>query len=572
MTELLTSAQMRAIEQAAIDSGEVTGLELMERAGRGVVDAVFRWRPELETAPHRAVVLCGPGNNGGDGYVIARLLRDLHWDVDVHALAPSTTADAQAMAARWTGAVLPLTEKAIRNGADADLYVDAILGTGLTRAPEGDLAALLRYLGGAGGDTVFFMSRLVAVDAPSGLCLDSGRALAGYGLPHAGLTVTFECPKIGHFLAQGPAACGALDVVDLGLARLRAAQLVPEIDPSIVRPPMVRLAEPEPRAAPTAQDVMMRWTATTKDEAGEHKFDHGHCMVVAGGMGRTGAARLAARAALRMGAGLVTVAAPGSAMLECATQLTAIMLRRCDDAGALAALLEDTRITSLCIGPGLGLEVRHRDLVAAALDSGKPCVLDADALTLVAGDVALQEKLHENCVLTPHMGEFRRLCPDLAEQLEHPIEQARKLMQQSLADPLSETAKTLRTKALEMRDQTLSGPAFSKVDAARAASDRFGCSIVLKGPDTVFAQPGGLCHVHACAYGREAPWLATAGAGDVLAGMIAGEMAKSPNAFTVFMPAAIWLHAEAARSFGPGLIAEDLPEEIPKVLSRLSRD
>ena len=264
-----------------------------------------------------------------------------------------------------------------------------------------------------------------------------------------------------------------------------------------------------------------------------HKYSHGHALVLSGPMGRSGAARLAARAALRVGTGLVTVGAPGSAMMECACQLTAIMLRKTEGPEALAALLEDTRINAICIGPGLGLD-RARALVPVVLATERRTVLDADALTAYGDDPdALFTMLHPEVVLTPHAGEFSRLFPDLAEKLREPA-----------------------TK----------GPAYSKVDATRAAAERAGCTVLFKGADTVIASPRGRVAIHAAAYDRAAPWLATAGSGDVLAGLIIGLMARGlpPQAAA---EAAAWMHTEAAIAFGPGLIAEDLPEILPDIIS-----
>jgi hydroxyethylthiazole kinase-like uncharacterized protein yjeF len=269
--------------------------------------------------------------------------------------------------------------------------------------------------------------------------------------------------------------------------------------------------------------------------AGQHKYGHGHALLVAGGPGRGGAARLAARAALRIGAGLVTLAVPAAALAENAARLDAVMLRPLDDAAALAALLEDSRITALGLGPGLGLEAAERDLVAAALRSRRPLVLDADALTLVARARDLFALLHEGCLLTPHAGEFARLFPDLAAALAAPARQ---------------------------------GPAFSKVDATRAAAARAGCTVLFKGADTVIADAAGGCWIHSAHYGRAAPWLATAGTGDVLAGLAAGLLARG-LAPAAAAGTAAFLHVDCARAFGPGLIAEDLPEEVPGVLRAL---
>ncbi len=275
----------------------------------------------------------------------------------------------------------------------------------------------------------------------------------------------------------------------------------------------------------------------------DHKYDHGHALIVSGGMGRTGAARLAARGALRIGAGLVTVAAPEPAMAECAAQLTAIMLRRCDDAGALAALLDDARLNAVCLGPGLGLGQGARALVACALtprDAERPpraVVLDADALSAFADDAATLFALtHGNVVLTPHGGEFARLFPDIAARLP------------AASD---------------------NGHGEARMEACRAAAARAGCVVLLKGPDTVISDASGRLAINEAAHARAAPWLATAGSGDVLAGFVTGLLARGFDA-TRAAETAAWLHVECARAFGPGLIAEDLPEILPKVLGTLA--
>jgi hydroxyethylthiazole kinase-like uncharacterized protein yjeF len=277
-----------------------------------------------------------------------------------------------------------------------------------------------------------------------------------------------------------------------------------------------------------------------------HKYSHGHALILSSPATRGGAARLSARAALRIGAGLVTLGAPAEALAENASRLDAIMLREVTGAGDLADLLKDDRINALCLGPGLGAD-RAADLVPAALAANRPTVLDADALTFLCTQRAPYAEpyaqpyaqpygaLHANCVLTPHAGEFARLFPDLAEKLSEPA-----------------------TK----------GPAYSKVDATREAAKRAGCVVLFKGPDTVIADPAGNCSINSAAYTRAAPWLATAGSGDVLAGMIAGLLARGFAPMAAAETAA-WLHVEAALSFGPGLIAEDLPEEIPKVFRAL---
>ncbi len=523
--ELLTAAQMRAIEQAAISAGEVTGLELMERAGRGVVEAIFEAWPELEVAGgpapqtprsiseemKRAVVLCGPGNNGGDGFVVARLLKERGWEVEVFLYGDPERLPPDALVnyKRWhrLGEVQPVAAGAVLL-KDTDVLLDALFGTGLTRPNTLSLAELIRE------DSLQYteaLPRCVAVDVPSGLCADSGRALGHCA--QADLTVSFECTKLGHVLAEGPHFCGKVVVKEIGLS-------------SFVLPEVTRLQAPH-----IARRAGVRPGAPWLGKGVGHKFSHGHALILSGGFGRTGAARLAARGALRGGAGLVTMGVPGAAQMEVAAQITALMMTRVDGADALAEVLQDRRINALCLGPGLGQD-RARDLVPVALDGGRATVLDADALSAFATDPAtLFSQLHNRCVLTPHGGEFARLFPDIAARLAEPA---------------------------------ITGPAYSKLDATRAAAERAGCVVLFKGADTVIAAPDGPCSISAAVYDRAAPWLATAGSGDVLAGFITGLLARGvPPQQAAEIGA--WLHVECARRFGPGLIAEDLPEQLPAV-------
>lgn len=534
MTELLTGAQMRAIEQAAIESGEVTGLELMERAGQGVLEAIFEEWPEYQTAPQSVVVLCGPGNNGGDGFVVARRLKALNWDVRVLFLgtAEKLPADARTNFDIWCAdnPVEALTEKALRR-LPAALYVDAIFGSGLKRPLDGEALAVISHMSGRTGDNYFLQT--IAIDAPSGLCLDSGKFLASgmvLGInPLAKICVTFDSPKAGHFLDLGPIACGKIVIKDIGLRKWR--------ERATRRP----LALVGPKALvkdnrPFLSRNMNVFLGKEKWVSQPNKFDFGHALFLSGGSGQTGAARLACRAALRLGVGLVTIGCPPSAKLECAATLTAIMVSSLKDIAAFEAKLEDKRISALCLGPGMGLTKRTRDFVATALKSGRPCVLDADALTVFENNPdELFEMLHSNCVLTPHGGEFRRLFPDIQDKLTAPAG---------------------------------IGPAYSKVDATREAAKRAGCTVLYKGADTVIADQLGSAAIHASHYDRKAPWLATAGSGDVLAGLITGLLARSTFPMLAAQIGA-WIHTECALSFGSGLISEDLPEELPKVLRAL---
>lgn len=591
MTELLTAAQMRAIEQAAIAAGEVTGLELMERAGQGVVEAILEEWPELAgdraedaratdaaegglaprpaatpqsiSGPLKAVVLCGPGNNGGDGFVVARLLAARGWAVEVFLYGDpeKLPPDARVNYERWceSGKVRDLLapvqswpqELREIQADDRGVVIDALFGTGLSRALADDLAAAYSNFISA-VELSFFP--VVSVDVPTGVCSDSGRFLlndGGRGMSwHVPLCVTFHRPKVAHYL--GEKSIGRVVVKSIGLdhifARQRQAKtqaLIGQLADLLSSKPageaVFELERSEAHAflsqvrGQGADITLLKAICGEIDKHSAHKFSHGHALILTGGSGKTGAARLSARGALRIGAGLVTLGVPPSAQMEVAAQITALMLTRVPDAAGLAELLEDARINALCLGPGLGLE-RARDLVPVALASGRPTVLDADALSAYAEDPqVLCEMLHERCVLTPHGGEFSRLFPDIAVKL---------------AAPATE------------------GPAYSKVDATREAAKRAGCTVLFKGADTVIADPSGQCSVNAAVYSRTAPWLATAGAGDVLAGFITGLLARG---FTPHQAAATaaYLHVEAALEFGPGLIAEDLPEILPKVLRKL---
>ncbi|SFK67443.1 NAD(P)H-hydrate dehydratase [Shimia haliotis] len=546
MSDLLTAAQMRAIEQAAIESGDVTGLELMERAGQGVVEAIFEEWPELDEAGDvaggqppdprgisgnrkRAVVLCGPGNNGGDGFVVARLLQGRGWEVEVflYGDAEKLPPDAKVNYERWLqiGAVAEYTSKLHMHvlKGDFDLVVDALLGTGASRALDGVLGNTLTVLSASMSGKERKHKR-VAIDNPTGTNSDTGVQLDFDHVEWTGfdadLTVTFHRSKVGHWLDFAADVCGKIIVKDIGL----------EAKP-------LTKAGKSSLAVPVDERVwLLDGPTRSLGKHVGHKYSHGHALILTGGSGKTGAARLAARGALRVGAGLVTLGVPPSAQQEVACQITALMLTRVGDATALDVILGDNRLNALCLGPGMGLE-RARDLAPVALAAKRATVLDADALSAFADDPeALFQMLHENCVLTPHGGEFAKLFPDVGAKLA-----------------------AVPTK----------GPAYSKVDATREAAARAGCIVLYKGADTVIAAPDGRCSVNAAVYERAAPWLATAGSGDVLAGFITGLLARG------FAPMAAaetgaWLHVESARAFGPGLIAEDLPEMLPQVLRALA--
>ncbi|MSP95317.1 MAG: NAD(P)H-hydrate dehydratase [Alphaproteobacteria bacterium] len=486
--ELLSVAEMAEADRLAVASG-LPSLTLMENAGAAVVDEVTKRWPNA-----RVAVLCGPGNNGGDGYVAARLLKQRGSTVWVEALGDTSalTGDAAEMFKRWDGDTRPITR-----ARKADCVVDALFGAWLSRPLDMNVCFIVQMLNESSVP-------VIAVDVPSGMHGDLGCTMDGPDgmCVRALATVTFFRKKPGHLLMPGRIYCGETIVADIW---------IPDSVLETIRPLMF-------------ENVPELWLSRFPwPRADAHKYDRGHTVVVSGPAHATGAARLAARGALRIGTGLVSVASPLNAVGINAAHLTAIMVKPFDGAKGLSALLADKRFNAVALGPGLGVGAETQDLVAAALGSGAAVVLDADALTsFVDNPKGLFTQLHANCVLTPHAGEFERIFPGVLK-----------------------------------RTQT-------KLEAAREAAAQAGCVVLLKGPDTIIAAPDGRTAINANA----PPFLATAGAGDVLAGMIAGLLAQGMNAFDAAC-AGTWLHGEAAKRFGLGLIAEDIPEQLPAVLQAL---
>ena len=465
--ELLTPTEMYRADALAIAAG-VPSLALMETAGRAVADEIVR-----RFAARTTLVLCGPGNNGGDGFVAARHLAAWGWPVRVALLGSrdALKGDAAAMAARWHGPV-----EAVTAIAGAGLIVDALFGAGLSRAFPADLAAAIN---GAG-------CPVVAVDVPSGLDGLTGQPRGAS--VRADVTVTFFRRKPGHVLLPGRELCGEVVVADIGIAE----SVLQEIRPRDSINCGIRL--PEPAVA-------------------GHKYGRGHAVIVSGGALHTGASRLAAEAALRSGAGLVTISGAPEALRVQAAQVTAIMLSDMD----LSALLADKRKNAVCLGPAAGVGVETRDWVETVLMSGAATVLDADALTSFAAESERLFRLVKMVsgrpvVMTPHAGEFTRIFKGLGKEGE------------------------------------------SKIELARRAAERAGAVIVLKGADTVIAAPDGRARVNVNA----PPSLATAGSGDVLAGIVTAMLAQGLPGFEAAC-AAVWLHGDAANRHGPrGLTAETL--------------
>lgn len=549
---VLSVAQMGRADAWAMAHGH-PGPELMARAGQGVAQAIMaRWsaRPVL--------VLCGPGNNGGDGWVLARALLQAGWPVTLASACPleQLKGDALHHAQLWPDdqPVLALSDVLLSNLTTVGLVVDALFGAGLTRALDEPVWRLLHEVRALGVP-------VVAVDVPSGLHGDLARPLGAQALPApADLTVTFMAPKPAHLLMPGKSACGELVVVDIGIAPEALAHLQEPVAggklPTPLTPftPLVRINGPS------------LWAhAWRPPHANSHKYRRGHALVF-GGARMLGAARMTARASARVGAGLVTLAVPESVWPVVASTLMSAMAQGLDDRGAAAllrawqALLGSHAWASLALGPGamLGLPGDQetgplvvatsadpagsartlRALVLAALshEGQHALVLDADALMAFEHQPqALFEALHARrqtrpeapqVVLTPHEGEFNRLFG--------PAEPS----------PL--------------------GGLVDKLSRTRAAASRSGAVVLHKGPDTVIASPDGQAVVN-----TDAPvWLATAGSGDVLAGFINGLLAQGLSGFEAACAGA-WVHAACARQFGPGLLAEDLPEQVPAVLRKL---
>ena len=494
--ELLSPAEMAQADRAAIAAGPLDGIGLMRRAGQAVASLVLARYP----ASARVHVLCGPGNNGGDGYVVARLLHESGAAVSLWASgAPRPGGDAAIAAAECPVESRPLAGFEAESGS---VLVDALYGAGLSKPLVGDAARAVEI-------ATAQKLPVVAVDLPSGVSGDSGKVL-GTAF-RAEVTVTFARKKPGHLLLPGRELCGEVIVADIGIPDAVIGGL----------------------GVKTFENTPALWYACLPAPAIDtHKYRRGHVGVFSGGPSSTGAARLSALAAARSGAGAVTVLSPASAMQVNAAHLTSIMLRKVGDATDLASYLDDKRPSAFVLGPGFGVGEKARNFALAVLGDGQGrengvegLVLDADGITSFRDApaslfITAGAKNAPALVMTPHEGEFSRLFSGLA------------------------------------KDETL-----SKLEKARQAAQRSHAVLVYKGADTVIAAPDGRAAINA----NGAPWLATAGSGDVLSGIVAGLLAQGMPAFEAAC-AAVWLHAEAGSRFGPGLIAEDLPQALVPIL------
>lgn len=479
MFEILTTDQMYEADRRTIDGG-IAGDVLMENAGRAVYEEIVRhW------SPRSVSVLCGPGNNGGDGFVIARLLREAGWSVrlglmgDVAAL----KGDAAHHAARWEGASERLSPALV---VGADLVVDCIFGAGLARDITDDIAVLVTTINSS-------TASVVSVDVPSGVDGNTGM-IRGCAIK-ADLTVTFCRAKPGHYLLPGRLMCGELAIRDIGISD----QIISEIRPNCWR------------NDPVLWRAGIHWPGLDG-----HKYHRGHLLAF-GGAAMTGATRLVARAARRSGVGLLTVVSDPAVLPIYGADSPGVMTA---PIGQIEALLNDCRHNAFVIGPGCGVGDDTRSLVLKLLHQCRSTVLDADALTSFADDPStLCFAVQGPTVLTPHEGEFGRLFPDIEGD---------------------------------------------KLTRARAAAKRSGATVLIKGADTVIAAPDGRAAISAI----EAPWLATAGSGDVLAGIICGLMAQGMEMFDAACMG-VWLHGRCGADIGPGLIAEDIPDHLPVILREL---
>lgn len=495
--ELLTPVEMGEADRLSIQAGPFDGMGLMRRAGAAVAAAVLDRYP----AAPMIDVLCGPGNNGGDGYVAAKLLHESGMPVRMWSSGrPREGSDAAIAFAECPVEAEPLSAFAPLAGA---VVVDALFGAGLSKAVEGEEAEAIARCRDA-------HVHVVAVDLPSGVSGRTGQLL-GNAL-QAELTVTFFRKKPGHLLYPGRELCGETVIAEIGIR--------PDVLP-VIRPSCF-------------ENVPSVWAGLFPHlSKTTHKYARGHVGVFSGGPSSTGAARLSAMAAARVGAGAVTLLSPGNALQINAAHLTSIILRRTDGTAEAAEWLDERKPAALVFGPAIGLQEHVGDfaleLIGNCVGIVRYIVFDADALTHISRRRAdfLQAFARAGApgiVLTPHEGEFARVFPELAH------------------------------------DESL-----SKVDRARRAATLAGATIILKGPDTVIASPDGRAAINANA----PPWLATAGSGDVLAGMTAGLLSQGMPAFEAAC-AAVWLHGAAGAQFGPGLIAEDLPTMLPAVLRDLS--
>ncbi len=487
MRAVLSTAQMYEADKLAIKSG-ISGIELMENAGSAVTAHITAHWDACKT-----LVLCGPGNNGGDGYVVARQLSEAGWRVEVaqYGDPQKLSADARHMHDQYSGSIIK--DIGLVAVSDFDLIIDAVFGAGFRGELPPELSALFQK--GAAADIP-----IVAIDVPSGVEGDTGQISAGTAV--ASMTVSFFRPKIGHMLYPGRENCGRLQIADIGIN----AQVLNKISVDVF------------------QNSLDMWKSyyPLPSKIG-HKYTRGHTAVVGGGMANTGAARISARNALRIGAGAVTVLCPPAALMVYAQALEAVMVSSFQTPDELADFIKSKRIASLLIGPANGVTDRTRENVLSALETSAHVVIDADAISVFKDDPealfkAIKAKRTGQVILTPHEAEFDRV--------------------------------------FELQG--------TPVDRSRRGAKISGATVILKGATTCIASPSGqvILNTHA------SPWLATAGSGDALAGILCGLMASMDDSLKA-SAAAVWIHGEAGLRLGAGMVAEDIEKTIPSILNEI---
>ena len=476
---LLTNSQMSFVENQAIKSGKKS-TELMENAGTAVVKLILKRYKNRNIS-----VLCGPGKNGGDGFVVARLLKEQGWNVRLGLTSSQKDKDSIEKAELWKGNIEPLNESLLYGNP---IIIDAMFGAGLKRKLTGIPLALVTKINNKKLDCI-------AIDIPSGIDGDSGKILGD--APKCKLTITFFCAKPGHFLMPSKSKVGEVIIEDIGISNSFLKQI--NVKTFLNTPELWKKKFPIP----------------TYDT---HKYKRGH-LLIAGAANMTGATHLASSSARRIGAGVVTIGAPSSSCDIYKLGAFGHIVLPINNPGDWNNLLKNYKNTATLIGPGLGKIAFLKDVVIAALNSKKPVILDADGLNIFKNNpLQLFHSTNRKHILTPHEGEFKKLF-------------------------------------------NFKGNPISRVSRAAKKS---GAIVLLKGSSTIIAHPNGKIIIN----DTGKPYLATAGSGDVLAGIIAGLITQGMNVFEAGC-GGTWIHGRAAELFGPGLIAEDIPKLIPTILNEI---
>ncbi len=510
MRTICSTEEIQTIERLHIMKDDSIETALMERAGKKAAESILNWGREVkESGSVRYHVFCGPGNNGGDGFVIAKTLFDRGEKVSCWELkkTESRSPSSSLMRKLWQplGDIRPLKNLTEQDFKEGDVVVDALFGIGLTRQLDDECSQII--------DKIPANIPIIAIDILSGMDSSSGAFLASGELPNfeASLTLTFQMAKWGHYLQEGMKRSGTIKVIPIGLDDGLEKYLTSY-------PALVKLID----------TTSPGFFALLDKKGSEHKYGYGHSLVLSGSRSKMGAAELAGIAALRVGSGLVTLGLHKDTFYNHTSEVKALMKAKIYNKENLCDVLSDERINALCLGPGLGIEENTRDLIKTALEAKRHVVLDADAISAFQDDPnSLFEQLHDKVVLTPHFGEFARLFPDLA----------RKIRKEN----------------------------FTKIKAVQQASILCGANVLLKGQQTIIASPGGQTYLVNGSDFKNSSWLATAGSGDVLAGMITGLMARSITPIKSAVLAA-YIHLQTSNLYGPGLIADDIPNMIPRVL------